>query len=315
MDPIEIKAIELLQHANSDSAPEDLRALRGWSYANRLWKGGMGAVALVRKQDNSVFAALKFLLPAVALMSKTRELFFREVTNMKALHHPNVVALLDAGSDGDTVFLLMEYCDRGSVSDLMQQSGGTLPLDKALNVTFEVLDALEYAHNAVIPNVRLANGTYGVGRGLVHRDIKPLNMLLRSHNASVITKLADYGLAKAFNLAGLSDMTRAGSYGGTAPFMPRQQVEEYLFAKPEVDIWAVAASLYCMLTGYTPRDFSIDSDALTVILHTAPVPISQRGAAIPPRIAELLDSALNDQTNLLFQDVPHFRNALRTGTE
>ena len=310
MDPVEIKAIELLEHANTTSAPEDLGPLIGWSYAGRLWKGGMGGVALVRKQNSAVLGAMKFLLPALAMNRKSHDLFLREMTNMKALRHPNIVELLGSGSDGDAFFLLMEYCDLGTVSDLMQSAGGKLPLAKAMGITFEVLDGLEFAHNAPIPNVRLANGTFGVGRGLVHRDVKPSNMLLQSRERSVVTKLADYGLAKAFNLAGQSDMTKTGSIGGTAPFMPQQQVDDYLYAKPEVDIWAVAASLYYMLTGCTPRDFPIGVDALTAILNTAPTPIRERGVPIQPRVADLLDRSLDDRNELLFQDVPRFRDAL-----
>lgn len=312
MDAIGTKAIELLERANSQSAPADLAALRGWSYGDKLWKGGIGGVALVRKQDPGVLAAMKFLLPALAMDDQSRKLFFRELTNMQALRHPNIVELLGAGSDGDALFLLMEYCDRGSVADLMQQSGGKLPLDKAAGIIFQILDGLEHAHNAEIPNVRLGNGTYGVGRGLVHRDIKPQNMLLRTRDGSVVAKLADYGLAKAFNLAGQSDMTKAGRFGGTVQFMPRQQVKNYLHAKPEVDVWAVAASLYCMITGYIPRDFSIAVDALTTILRSAPVPVRSRGISVPQSVADLLDQALDDrQRALAFQNVAQFRDALR----
>jgi serine/threonine protein kinase len=274
----------------------------------------MGGVALVRKQDTSDLAALKFLLPALALNSRSQQLFFREVDNMEALRHPNIVELLAAGADGDTLFLLMEYCDLGTVLDLMAQSGGTISPDTAVSIAFEVLDGLEHAHKAVIPSVRLANGTYGVGAGLVHRDIKPPNMLRKSRDAAAVTKLADYGLAKAFNLAGKTDMTKAGSRGGTAEFMPRQQVVQYLYAKPEVDIWAVAASLYFMLTGHTPRDFSSGlsgPEKLNTVLYTEPVPIRKRGVPVPKRLSELLDRALDDRSGLAFQDVASFRTALR----
>ena len=101
-----------------------------------------------------------------------------------------------------------------------------------------------------------------------------------------MAKLGDYGLAKAFDMAGLSGHTCPGEVAGTPQFMPRQQVLGFKEMRPEADVWAMAATFYNMLTGCYPRDFPDGRDPWPVILETAAVPIRQRNPAIPPRLAD-----------------------------
>ncbi|RCJ14555.1 hypothetical protein A6S26_10590 [Nostoc sp. ATCC 43529] len=123
-----------------------------------------------------------------------------------------------------------------------------------------------------------------------------------------IIKIADYGLAKAFDQAGLSGQTMSGTHAGTPVFMPRQQVINFKYAKPEVDIWATAACLYFMLTGAFPRNFV--GDPFLAVLQTNAVPIRKRDASIPKKLAELIDLALVDQPEIHFKDAATFKQAL-----
>lgn len=146
------------------------------------------------------------------------------MANTKALNHPNVVKMRDYGYSDGTFFFTLDYCEGGSVTDLMQQRGGRLSIQEAVPIILQALDGLEYAHNAEIPYVKRADGTIGKGRGLVHRDIKPSNIFLIKVGNAYSAKVGDYGLAKAFDFAGLSGQTMSGSeVAGTLPFMPRQQ--------------------------------------------------------------------------------------------
>ena len=292
-----------------EAGDPNLISVRGYTTLKLLGKGGCGAVYLARHDRTNELTALKVMLPQVATNQYAIDLFLRETENTKALQHPNVVRLRDYGYDEGTFFFSMEYCDGGSVVNLMQQRGGRLSVDEAVPIIIQVLDGLSYAHNVEIPYVKLADGTIGKGRGLVHRDLKPGNIFLSNVNGSRIAKIGDYGLAKAFDNAGLSGQTMSGTSAGTPNFMCRQQVLNFKYAKPEVDIWATAASLYYILTGKYPRDF-VGLDPFAAILNTNPVPIRERDASIPKRLTQLIDSALVDNPEIYFKNAAALKRAL-----
>jgi serine/threonine protein kinase len=183
--------------------------------------------------------------------------------------------------------------------------------DNAVRLTLQALAGLDYAHQVALANVKLADGDPSKGRGLVHRDIKPHNLFPARSGEKYSAKIGDYGLAKAFDLAGLSGLTATGAVAGTPMFMPRQQLLEYKYAKPDVDVWAMAASLYYMLTLQPPRDFGKGHDPWQVVLQTKAVPIRQRVPAIPARLAAVIDKALIDEPEIGFKSAAEFRAALK----
>jgi serine/threonine-protein kinase len=209
------------------------------------------------------------------------------------------VRLEDTGYSRGTFFLTLEYCDGGSVAGLMNERGGILSLDEAGEITLQALEGLHHAHNV-----------FGPDSGLVHRDLKPANLFLSGSGSARIAKVGDYGLAKAFDDAGLSGSTRTGEAAGTPHFLPRQQVIDFKYAEPEVDVWAMAASLYHMLTGSVPRDFPAGRDPWLVVLESLPVPIRQRKPSIPKKLAELIDQALREEPAIPFQSAMAFKEEL-----
>jgi len=270
----------------------------------------MGAVYVARHQETGRQVALKLMLPKVAASPRGVERFLREVENTKALQHPNVVRLYDSGHWLGAFFFTMEFCQGRSVSHLMQCRGGILSVEEAGPIVLQALDGLDYAHHAEIRHIRLKDGAVTSGRGLVHRDLKPKNLFLSGLSGLWIAKVGDYGLAKAFDLAGFSGHTFTGDVAGSPRFMPRQQILNFRETKPEVDVWAMAASLYSMLTGCVPRDFSADRDVWQTVLQTAPVPIRKRNRAIPARLAQVIDHALVDDPEIGFKSAAEFKRAL-----
>ena len=252
---------------------QNLHAIQGYTLLKEIGRGGMGAVYLARNDKTNEQVALKVMLPRVAANEKAKQTFLREAENTQALHHPNVVELRDVGCFQGTFYFTLGFCDGGSVDQLVKQQGGRLSIEEATQITLQALDGLEYAHNAELPQVRLSDGTFGRGQGLVHRDLKPHNLFLSGSGRARRAMVGDFGLAKAFDLAGLSGQTCTGALGGTPVFMPRRQVENFKYAKPDIDVWAMAATLYFMLTGQFTRDFPKGKEPFNIILSTNAVPI------------------------------------------
>ena len=251
----------------------------GYVIEHELGRGAQGAVFLARDTATREQVALKILHD---MRPEAAATFLREMENVRALRHPNIVEFRGAGRD-PVPFFASTYCAGGSVDRL-----GRLPAGRAVPIVVGILAALEYAHTAVVPSVRLADGTARSARGLVHRDIKPQNVLLEGGTA----RLGDFGFAKAFELAGLSGHTRTGALGGSWGFMPRAQVLNYRHAPAFVDVWAGAATLYWMLTGATPRDFPAGADPVAVVLREPAVPIGRRDPTVPSGLAAVIDDVL-----------------------
>lgn len=302
--------LEIITHflKLAEDGDRNFKAISGYNLVKLLSSSEFGEVYLAQHNQSGKFIALKVMLPAVAANEFAVQMFLRETENTKALQHPHVVQLMDCGYSEILFFFTMEYCEGGTVWDFMQQLGGRLSIDIAVPIILQILDALQYAHNVEIPYVKLADGKFGKGKGIVHRDLKPSNIFLTNIDGKLVAKIGDYGLSKAFDLAGLSGQTLTGTQAGTPVFMPRQQVLNFKYAQPEVDIWAVAACLYNMLTGSFPRNFT--GDPFLAVLQNEPIPIRERDATIRQPLAQVIDLALVDKPEIHFKSAVEFKQAL-----
>lgn len=287
----------------------NLISLRDYTILKLLGQGKSSQVYLALDDRSGELVAVKTMLPQVVVSQRAREDFLREAENTKALNHPNIVQLKDDGYFNGTFFFTLEYCHGGSLLNLIEQRGGRLSLDEALPIILQALDGLEYAHNAEVPYVKKENNSLGKGQGFVHGHIQPNNIFLANVSGSPLVKIADYGLAKAFDLAGLSGQTMSGKMAGSPIFFPRQQVISFNYAKPEIDVWAMAAIFYNMLTGTYPRDFA-NKDPFLVVLQTNAVPILERDISIPKKLADVIDIALRDTPEIYFKSAIELKEAL-----
>jgi serine/threonine protein kinase len=264
-----------------------------------LGRGAQGVVELVEQAPND-FVAVKTLSEQLRVDPEAGADFQRELDCTKALRHNHIVEYRGSDSVDGVLRIRYEYCAGGDIA-------GPLPVDRAVSLTLQALDALAYAHEADVP-VRLADGGTAIGHGLVHRDLKPQNLLLTADGR---LKIADFGLAKAFDQAGLSGRTRTGALGGTVAFMPRRQVLDFKYARPEVDLWAITACLYWMITGHPPRDFPPGSDAVAVVLRQPPIPIRDRLATVPAVLADVIDAVLAETVHTGLNSAAELAAALR----
>jgi eukaryotic-like serine/threonine-protein kinase len=259
-----------------------------------LGQGSFSEVYKAIHRQSGRQVALKILQPDVAKQDEAIQKFIREIDNTKVLDHPHVVKLLDFRYHQGAFFYTTEYCEAGSLFGLTQQMGGKLPVDWAKLVIEQILDGLIYTHQVEIPSVRLADGGFGRGQGLVHRSLKPENILLTQSQGKLVVKISDFALSKSFGSGGLT--VAPGSFAGTPSYMSRSQLINYQAAPPAVDLWAAVACFYEMLTGCPPREFG-DRDPTQVILNNDAVPILQRipGNVISPNLATVIDRALSEQ--------------------
>lgn len=290
----------LLQQARRVPAGsrDGLAAIAGYTVVRELGKGGMGAVYLARHDATGAEVALKVMLPKVEADEEARARFLREIELTRKLRHANVASLKDAGCADGTFYFTTEFCAGGSMDQLIKRRGGRLPGAEAVQQIRQALAGLEYAHDA----------------GVVHRDLSPHNILLADDgDGPPIAKIGDFGLAKAFDEAGLSGLTRTGHAAGKPWYMPRQQIIDFRNADPAVDVWAAAACLYRALTGTYPRDFPDGLDPWFVVLGKSAVPIRDRRPDVPAGLAEVIDHALTETPTIGYSSASAFRAALTAG--
>ena len=146
----------------------------------------------------------------------------------------------------------------------------------------------------------------------MHRDVKPDNVLLTSADGTLCARIADLGIAKSFERAGLSGMTVTGTCCGTFPFMPREQLTNFRYVKPATDVWGAGATLYYVLTGECPRSMAKGEDPMMVVLSRHAVPIRERNRDIPEDLAAIVDQSLATDLTDRFEDPEAMRQALLT---
>jgi len=195
--------------------------------------GGMGMVYKARQLNLDRLVALKILSPELSSQPAFAERFSREAKALARLHHSNIVSLYDFGRAGPYYYFLMEYVDGVDLHTLIQQK--ELKPPEALRIVVEICHALEFAHD----------------EGIIHRDIKPGNILLDKKGR---VKMADFGLAKLAGSDGqrLPSITLATGMMGTPQYMAPEQIEKPSEVDQRADLYSVGVILYEMLTGELP---------------------------------------------------------------
>jgi len=262
----------------------------GYQLVRPLGQGAMGIVYLALRKLDYRLVALKTIIPAVAGSSTQVERFLREVEILRKLSHPNIVSFRETGEANGRLFFAMDYIRGSGDANRLLKLHGRMPIGRAVRLTCQLLDALGYAHDL----------------GFVHRDIKPSNMLIADEKGRETVKLADFGLARVYQSSQLSGLTVTGDFGGTVAFMAPEQITEYRDAKPAVDQYGAAASLYNMLTNQYVYDLPNDlTKQLYLVLHEECVPIRSRRTDIPQALANVIARALSREVSDRF---PHVRD-------
>lgn len=272
-----------------------LPVIHGYQLIRVLGSGGMGTVFLAKPSGQDTPVAIKLLKSQMKVSVPARTAFLREVAVTSRVKHPNIIRCIDAGCINNDFYFVMEYCTGGPISHVFRERK-ELPKPKYIaRLLYQLLEGLSFAHE----------------KGLVHRDLKPANILMTKRGTKWSPKLADFGLAKNFERAGFSGMTATGVYGGSFPFMPREQLTNYKYVNPSSDVFSLAASFYRLITNKYPREAQKGLDPLSVILNGKIVPLHSHVPDYHPGLASFLDQSLADDCNERFANGREMQAALK----
>jgi serine/threonine-protein kinase len=235
-----------------------------------LGSRGMATVYLAQDLKHERQVAVKVLRPELAA-ALGPERFHQEIKIAVNLHHPHILPLYDSGDAGGFLYYVMPYEEGQSLRDKLAKEG-ELPIGEAVRILRDV-DALSEAHE----------------KGVVHRDIKPDNVLLTKHHALV----TDFGVAKAVSEAtGAHKLTTEGVALGTTSYMSPEQAAADSHIDHRADIYAVGALAYVLLTGRPPFTGTTPQEVLSAQVTKPPTPVTEYRATVPPVLAQVVMKCL-----------------------
>jgi len=254
-----------------------------------LGAGGMGEVYKARDTRLDRTVAVKVLPEQVSQSAELRARFEREARALSSFQHPHICTLYDVGEHEGTSYLVMEYLEGETLAQRLER--GALPTEQLLRIAIDVADALDKAHR----------------QGVVHRDLKPGNIILTKAGA----KLLDFGLAKESRSAlaanamtamttGTQPLTARGTIVGTFQYMAPEQIEGQE-ADARADIFAFGAILYEMATGKRAFDGKTQASVIAAILASEPKPIAQLAPTAPPALDHVIKTCLAKDSDERFQ--------------
>ncbi len=254
-----------------------------------LGAGGMATVYLAHDVRHDRRVALKVLRPELSAILGAQR-FLTEIKTTANLQHPHILSLFDSGEADGTVFYVMPYVEGETLRDRIKREH-QLPVEEAVRIAREVLDALEYAHK----------------QGIVHRDIKPENILLHGGHAMV----ADFGIALAASKTdGNSRMTETGMSLGTPHYMSPEQAMGEREITPKADIYALGCVLYEMLTAEPPFTGASAQAIFARVLTDEPRSITMQRRTVPPNVSAAVNMALQKLPADRFATAAQFAEAL-----
>lgn len=256
--------------------PRALSELTQFSEFRELGRGGMGVVYLARNEMMDRDEVIKILNPSVMNRTMASDRFDREIRAIGKLNHPNIVTAYSAQQIGDAMVCCMEYVSGDDLAKVVKEKG-PLSVSKACYYIYQAAQGLQHAFE----------------RNMIHRDIKPHNLMLTQEGRKQTIKILDFGLAKSItNTMDQSMLTGAGHVLGTPSYMAPEQIQDASRADIRADIYSLGCTLYYLLTGSPPF---VDQSLFAVLQahkEKLPKPIHEVRSDVPPSLSAVVDRML-----------------------
>ena len=272
--------------ADTTADPHLGRVVAGYRIEERIGRGGMGLVYRAEHINLRRRAAIKIIAPELADAPGFRERFNREARIAAALQHPNIVTVYDAGEEEGLLYLAMQYIEGSDLSTVLRTQGRLRPY-RALDVCRQVAAALDAAHS----------------QGLIHRDVKPANVLIEGRTAF----LTDFGLTKRIE-GTQTQLTKAGDVVGTIHYVAPEQIEGGR-VDARTDIYSLGCLVYHCLSGELP--FARDTDVAVIYAHLSEEPprLTSVRPELPGGMDAVIAKALEKAPERRFQTCADMMNA------
>ena len=282
----------LREFLNLRGAQGGLPDVQGYSDLTKIGEGGFGAVYKAKRISDGKIVAIKTMLQTRRPDRNKLLLFEREKEIIVQLRHPNIVRCESTGVWNDIHFIEMDYANGGSLWDLMEGGKRSINLDVAAPWILQMIDGLAYAHEVEL-TVSTSEGPKK-RIGVIHRDLKPPNVLLTRENGHLIAQLSDFGLAKAFGAAGCTQgaLSQTGTTCGSPPYMAPEHLTNYKYVKPATDVFEMAATIFHILTGQTIRSIGHGRDPFKCVLEEPLRRLKDHLRGCPKELGEVMDCAL-----------------------
>ena len=258
-----------------------------YTVEREIARGGAARVFLATDESGSQ-VALKVLHPELAV-SVTAERFVREIEFLKTLDHPSIARLLDSGEHDFIVYYVMPYVDGPSLQHHLRRAR-RLSIDDTRRVATDLLDALGYAHQ----------------RGIVHRDVKPDNIVLARSGPILV----DFGIARAVAASGTNRLTRSGFAVGTSSYMSPEQVQGVADIDQRSDLYSLGCVLYECLAGRPAFHAPQEETVLRMHLDGQLETLGSLRKDLPPGLVGAIDRAMARDRDARWPDATAMRNAL-----
>jgi len=261
---------------------------------DEVGRGGMGIVYCARDRRLKREIAIKVLPPELSFRADIRQRFLREAETAAQLNHPNIVPIYTVEEKDNLVYFVMAYIKGDNLGVRLQQHGPMPPVE-VRRILREVADALAYAHN----------------RNVIHRDIKPDNIIIDEETGRAM--VTDFGIARALTDTGDSRLTATGMAIGTPAYMSPEQSAGDKAIDGRSDLYSLGVVGYQMLCGQTPFVASNTPSMLVKHLSERPIPVDERWPDLPPDLSRAVMMCLEKDPDDRFPNAAAFAQALSGG--